>query len=141
MKTPHNDPFLYVNLKQKALENRKNPTYAEKLMWNLLRRDNLGVHFKRQHIIYTYIVDFVCLEIGLILEIDGSSHVEKMEYDEMRTEQLEYFGFKVVRFENSEVIENMNSVEYKIKEVIADLKIKKPLPDPPQIKDLEREKE
>ena len=139
MKTPHNDPFLYLNLKQKALENRKNPTYVEKLMWNLLRRDNLGVHFKRQHIIYTYIVDFVCLELGLIIEIDGSSHDDKMEYDELRTQHLEYFKFKVIRFDNSEVIEKMSSVEYKIKKIIAELKNKKPLPNPPQIRDLERE--
>ncbi len=107
MKTPHNDPFLYINLKQKALYNRKNPTYAEKLMWNLLRRNNLGVHFKRQHLIYTYIVDFVCLELGLIIEIDGSSHDDKIEYDELRTQHLEYFGFRVVRFDNSELLKKV----------------------------------
>ncbi|MFY8162125.1 MAG: endonuclease domain-containing protein [Candidatus Kapaibacteriota bacterium] len=123
MKTPHNDPFLYINLKQKALYNRKNPTYAEKLMWNLLRRNNLGVHFKRQHLIYTYIVDFVCLELGLIIEIDGSSHDDKIEYDELRTQHLEYFGFRVVRFDNSEIIEKGNLVESQIRSLIADLKI------------------
>lgn len=139
MKTPHNDTFLYVSLKQKALKNRKNQTYPEKLFWNLLRNDKLGVKFRRQHIIYTYIVDFVCLEVGLILEIDGSSHDDKVEYDELRTKELEYFGFKIKRFKNVDIIENSNWVESQIKNMVAELKTKKPLPSPPKIIDLERE--
>lgn len=138
MKTPHIEQILYHNLKEKALYNHKNQTFAEKLFWNLLRNNNFGVKFRRQHIIDIYIVDFICLKYSIILEIDGSSHENKIEYDNIRTNHLENLGFQVFRFRNKDIIVRSNWVELKIKEIIG-TRLKKPLPDPPQIKDLGRE--
>ncbi len=131
MKTIYNDPIVWNYLKDKARENRKKPTFAEKLVWNILRLQNLGVKFRRQHVIYNYIVDFVCLEIGLIIEIDGNSHLESQDYDNNRTLDLENLGFKVIRFNNIDVVERNNWVEEQIKNIIADLKIKNPTPTLP----------
>ena len=71
-------------------------------------------------IIYDYIVDFVCLEKNLIIEVDGAYHYtdEQMIHDAYRTEELERFGFKILRFNNEEVIYETESVISKIKEYI-----------------------
>jgi len=108
MKTPHIEQILYPNLKEKALYNRKNQTFSEKLFWNLLRHNYFGVKFRRQHIIDIYIVDFICLKYGIILEIDVSSHDNKLEYDNNRTNYLDNLGFKVFRFKNEDIIEWSN---------------------------------
>ena len=131
MKTIYNDPIVWNYLKDKARENRKKPTFAEKLVWNILRFQNLGVKFRRQHVIYNYIVDFVCLEFGLIIEIDGNSHLESQDYDNNRTLDLENLGFKFIRFNNIDVLERNNWVEEQIKNNIAVLKIKNPTPTLP----------
>ena len=68
------DPCLYGLLKQFVKENRKNETMAEMVFWKFLRGDQLGVHFRRQHIIGDYIADFVCLPLRLIIELDGGYH-------------------------------------------------------------------
>jgi leucyl-tRNA synthetase/very-short-patch-repair endonuclease len=95
-----------------ARANRKNPTPAEDIMWQNLRNKKQGVNFRRQHSIGEFIVDFVCLREKLIIEIDGSIHdiQEQKEYDEMRTEYLKIFGFRIIRFSNDEVIHGLNSV-------------------------------
>ncbi len=131
MKTLYNEPIIWNDLKAKARENRNKPTFAEKVVWNILRFQNLGVKFRRQHVIYYYIVDFVCLELGLIIEIDGNSHLETQDYDENRTLDIENLGFKVIRFNNIDVLERSNWVEEQIKNVIAKLKIKNPTPTLP----------
>ena len=89
-------------------------------MWQQLRCETLGVKFKRQHIIYDYIVDFICLEKNLVIEVDGAYHYtdEQMIHDAYRTEELERFGFKILRFTNEEVINETESVISKIKEYI-----------------------
>ena len=96
----------YALLKDYARENRNNQTNAEKCLWQQLRGSGLGAKFKRQHIIYDFIVDFVCLEKKLIVEVDGAYHFtnQQMEHDAYRTEELEQFGFRVIRFTNDEVI-------------------------------------
>lgn len=68
------NPMIYPLLREKAKQMKKKPTEAELVMWKLLRRRQLGVVFKRQYIIDEYIVDFVCLEKNLIVEIDGAYH-------------------------------------------------------------------
>ena len=85
-----------------------------------MRCEALGVKFKRQHIIYDYIVDFICLEKNLVIEVDGAYHYtdEQMIHDAYRTEELERFGFKILRFANEEVINETESVISKIKEHI-----------------------
>ena len=105
-------PDRYRILKDFAIENRKNMTEAESVLWNSLRNKSLGVKFLRQHIIGDYIVDFVCQETGLIIEVDGGYHSEpcQKEDDETRTRYLESNGFKVIRFTNEEILFNIESV-------------------------------
>ena len=105
-------PDRYRILKDFARENRKNMTETESVLWNSLRNKSLGVKFLRQHIIGDYIVDFVCQETGLIIEVDGGYHSEpcQKEDDETRTRYLESKGFKVIRFTNEEILFNIESV-------------------------------
>lgn len=92
-------------------------TEAEKCLWNYLRGNSLGVRFRKQQVIDDYIVDFACLSKQLVIELDGGYHFEKeqMEFDRIRTEQLEYLGFKVIRFTNEEVFCNIEKVLETIK--------------------------
>ena len=69
-----------------------------------------GVKFRRQHPLGCYIVDFICLERQLIVEVDGGQHVEQWNYDKRRTEWLAQQGFKVLRFWNNEVMNNLEEV-------------------------------
>jgi UDP-2-acetamido-2,6-beta-L-arabino-hexul-4-ose reductase len=107
---PYNtaDPALYEELKEKAESMRKNPTEAESAMWEMLRGKNLEAKFRRQHIIGDYIVDFVCLDSQLVVEIDGGYHndPEQKELDRQRTGFLQSKGFSVLRFTNEEVLAN-----------------------------------
>ena len=102
------DPALYEELKEKAESMRKNPTEAESAMWEMLRAKNLDAKFRRQHIIGDYIVDFVCLDTQLVVEIDGGYHndPDQKELDRQRTKYLQSKGFCVLRFTNEEVLGN-----------------------------------
>jgi methylmalonyl-CoA mutase len=106
------DPYYYKNLKQFALGQKGNPTEAEKIIWQRLRGRNEGFKFRRQHIIDKYIADFVCLQKGVVIEIDGNIHQlpEVKENDEIRTSRLNDLGFDVLRFRNEEVLRNPNKV-------------------------------
>jgi very-short-patch-repair endonuclease len=89
---------------------RKDPTPAERKLWSKIRDDQLGVNFRRQHAVGNYIPDFVCIEKKLIIELDGSQHLEQEEYDEDRTKYLESLGYRVLRFWNSAVIKSIDGV-------------------------------
>ena len=90
---------------------RTNQTDAESRLWYHLRdRRSQGWKFRRQHILQGYIVDFVCLERKLIIELDGGQHAEQEAYDNRRTRVLEKDGFKVIRFWNNEVLTNTEGV-------------------------------
>jgi len=90
-------------------------TDAEQALWRLLRgRQVSGLKFRRQHPFGDYILDFVCLENGLVVEVDGGQHAEQVEYDEVRSNQLEKAGFYVLRFWNNEVLLDMEAVKEKI---------------------------
>ncbi len=101
-----------------ARENRKKQTPAELYLWEHLRQEQQGVNFRRQHIIYDYIVDFVCLDRMLVIEVDGAYHAEReqAEDDEIRTANLGQIGFRVIRFKNEEVLFNIDGVLKKIKD-------------------------
>ncbi|HEX7046712.1 MAG TPA: DUF559 domain-containing protein [Gammaproteobacteria bacterium] len=104
---------------------RSNLTIAERNLWFHLRDRRLsGWKFRRQKVIAGYIVDFVCLEAGLIVESDGSQHQEREEYDARRTVQLEREGYKVLRFWNNEILRETKSV---LEEILKHLP---PHPDP-----------
>ena len=110
-------PDRYPLLKEFARQNRLNPTFAESILWNEIRGNTLGTKFFRQYIIADYIVDFASLQHGLVVEVDGSYHseYEQKEYDEGRTQRLEALGFRVIRFTNEEVLNNIEQVLHKIK--------------------------
>ncbi|MFY7743336.1 MAG: leucine--tRNA ligase [Flavobacterium sp.] len=115
------DPLLAKDLLPHAVEMRKEPTFAEALLWEELRKEKLGVRFRRQHLIGKYIADFVCLEKKLIVELDGEYHntPDQQALDTERTLELEqkYF-FKVIRFTNDEVKHHISIVLNKIKETL-----------------------
>lgn len=96
--------------KRKAVELRKESTPAERKLWARLRNDQLGVNFRRQHAIGNYIPDFCSPKAKLIIELDGSQHIEQKEYDEERTEFLNSKGYHVLRFWNNDVMNNIDSV-------------------------------
>jgi very-short-patch-repair endonuclease len=90
---------------------RKTMTDAEKRPWFHLRdRRLVNLKFRRQMPVGTYIADFVCLEGRVIVELDGGQHAEQADYDEKRTAWLNEQGFKVLRFWNNEVMENLAGV-------------------------------
>jgi len=93
-------------LKDFAQRNKQFPTDAERLLWEFIRAKQLSVKFNRQHIIGDYIVDFVCVEKKLVIEVDGGYHseYEQIKKDELRTERLNMMGFSIIRFSNEEVI-------------------------------------
>ena len=116
-------PDRYALLKQLAKEQRDYPTEAERLLWFHLRNNQLGVKFNRQHIIGDYIVDFVCIEKGLIVEVDGGYHdgQEQHKNDIERTISLTRMGFHVIRFDNNTIFQNIESVIDTIYDELADL--------------------
>jgi very-short-patch-repair endonuclease len=84
---------------------RKNPTDAERLLWKRLSRRQLaGFKFRRQHSVGPYICDFACLDGSVIIELDGSQHVEQSDYDARRDSFLRSHGFRVLRFWNKDVL-------------------------------------
>ena len=92
---------------------RKNMTKQEKILWNILRNNMFyGLKFRRQVPIGNYVADFVCEIHNVIIELDGGQHNEpaNIEYDEIRTEFLKSKGYKVLRFWNSEVDNNLDGV-------------------------------
>lgn len=94
---------------QRAREFRRDRTEAERLLWYKLRTEQLGVKFRRQHAIGEYIVDFICIERKLIVEVDGPTHaeIEQQLHDARRTDFLESLGYRVVRVTNLQVKESM----------------------------------
>ena len=114
------DGSTYTLLLKNAKSNRRYMTPAESALWECLRNKNLGVRFRRQHPIFGYIPDFVCLEKQLIIEVDGGYHFigNQQVSDEERTRYLNQYGFEVIRFTNEEVLGNIDDVLDKIREII-----------------------
>lgn len=99
-------------IQQRARELRHDMTYAEKRLWQYLRDDQLeGAHFRKQHAVDTYIVDFFCAKSKLVIEVDGDSHADQAAYDAERTQWLsEHHAYRVLRFTNDEVLTNIEAV-------------------------------
>jgi len=96
---------------QRARALRKNQTAAESLLWRHIRnRQFHGYKFRRQFPIGNYIVDFTCVLLKLIIELDGSQHMNDIEYDNSRTKILQSHGFLVIRFWNNDVLTETDSV-------------------------------
>jgi very-short-patch-repair endonuclease len=92
-----------------ARDLRRNLTDAETLLWKELRRRILGAKFRRQVPIGSYIVDFACLPRKLLIEVDGGQHLESAT-DTERDRWLRSQGFRVLRFWNNEVFQNLQGV-------------------------------
>jgi very-short-patch-repair endonuclease len=116
MRTIHDLPESRV--KRRIL--RKEMTPQERKLWARIRRNQLGVKFRRQHSIGRYIVDFYCPEKHVVLEIDGGQHFERRCYDAERTKYLESLGMTVLRFWNNEINENIEGVILKITKEIGE---------------------
>ena len=107
--------------KDRARELRKNPTEAEHMLWRHLRLRQLGgCKFRRQQPIGKYIVDFVCFEKRLIVEVDGGQHSGNINYDSERDAWLEKQGFSVLRFWDNQVLKEMEAVEEVIMGTLGD---------------------
>ena len=85
------------------------------MLWEFLRNKKTGHKIRRQHVIDNYIPDFVCLSKKVIIEIDGEIHKFQKEQDEMRTSNLNKYGYEVIRFSNDEVMNSPDQVAQKIK--------------------------
>ncbi|HIE25475.1 MAG TPA: endonuclease domain-containing protein, partial [Anaerolineales bacterium] len=110
-------------LKARARELRKNTTDAEEFLWHFLRRKQInGARFRRQHPYKGYILDFYCHELKLAIELDGSGHLEEeqMRHDKQRTENLNEDGIQVLRFWNSDALNNIEGVLGVIWEFVED---------------------
>jgi len=96
---------------------RNNTPDTEKFLWKYLRLKQIeGLKFRRQQPIGNYIVDFVCLEKRLIIELDGGQHAEEIEKDKKREKWLKEQGFKVLRFWNTDVLTNIEGVIEEIRQ-------------------------
>ncbi len=109
---------------ENAKANRKNPTETEAILWENLRASKLDYKFRRQHPIENYITDFVCLDVWLIVEIDGGYHLteEQKESDKTRDNFLKEIGFTTLRFTNEEVLNNLAQILKKIKDTADEIK-------------------
>jgi very-short-patch-repair endonuclease len=115
-----NNHFYNKNLKQYARELRtESISKAEKYIWKvLLSRKQMGFLVKRQRPILNFIVDFFIPDIGLIIEIDGISHLNKGSYDFYRQEKLQDLGFEIIRFSEGEVLTNISEIENQLIHII-----------------------
>ena len=94
------DALAYTAVENNAVNNRRPMTLAEERLWEELRGNKLGVHFRRQHVIGMYIADFVSLKNFLVIEVDGEYHqtLEQQQKDQYRTDYLQSKGYRVIRF-------------------------------------------
>ena len=111
------DPLYYAQLKEKAKEMRSKPTKAESVLRDYVRSNQLGHKFLFQYIIGQFIVDFLCPDSKLIIEVDGEYHLDPLQLynDEQRTRMLEELGYRVIRFINEQVLHDIDKVLKEIK--------------------------
>ena len=106
---------------QRARELRQEMTPAEKILWQELRGNKLGVHFRRQQVIAGFIVDFYCHKAGLVIELDGDIHEgeTQKETDANRDKVLAELGLRIIRFRNEEILMGLSQVVGRIQELIS----------------------
>ena len=100
---------------QRAKELRRDMTSAEKILWQELRANKLGVHFRRQQVIAGFIADFYCHKAALVVEVDGDIHDLQQEEDARREKVLHEMGLSILRFKNDEILRDLSSVVARIK--------------------------
>ncbi len=100
-----------TQIEANAVDLRKAQTPTEAVLWDRLRNRQLdGLKFRRQHPIGRYILDYYCAELKLAVELDGESHESRQQYDLARTAWLNELGIEVLRFQNMEVVLDINAV-------------------------------
>ena len=114
---------VYHALYEVALEMREHPTKAERILWEELRGGKLGAKFRRQHIIDRFIVDFYCVQSGLVIEVDGDIHSFQKRRDFEREKILEGLGCTILRVSNKEIEEDIDKVLKKVREVVKETSI------------------
>ncbi len=112
---------------------RVSMTDAERRLWSRLRREQLGAKFRRQHAIGSFIVDFVCLDPKLVIEIDGSQHLDQAAYDQRRSDYLNRQGFQVLRFWANEALAETDAIVSSIQQALLALRRARPHPSPPPV--------
>lgn len=106
--------------KDNARALRKSETDAERKIWQLLRSRSLnGAKFRRQNPVDPYVIDFICINEKLIIELDGGQHQQALAYDAQRTAFLEQAGYRVLRFWDNDVLLNTENVMQVIFDVLA----------------------
>ena len=118
MKTGMNYIFHYRSFKERRKILRHRMTPQESILWNYLRKNNLGVKFRRQISIGPYIVDFYCGKYKLVIEINGPYHNYQALYDMGRTKFLSSLNLKVLIYMNEEIENNIEHVIEDIKKII-----------------------
>jgi very-short-patch-repair endonuclease len=99
---------------------RKNMTEPERKLWSVVRNRQIGdAKFRKQTWLGSYLVDFYCADVRLVVEVDGDSHAHQQDYDARRTAWLEREGFKVIRFSNDDVMRNLDGVVEMIRDALA----------------------
>lgn len=103
-----------------ARELRKTMTPAERVLWQALRRGQIGgLAFRRQHPVGPFVLDFFCPARKLAVELDGGVHLDRKDYDAARTKRLEAYGYQVLRFENEAVLNDLDTVLRRIAQAIS----------------------
>ncbi len=120
------DLRLRGKLQTIARQMRHEPTPAENVLWQRLRdRQLCGHRFHRQHAIDRFIVDFVCLKMALVVEVDGEVHQKQIEADQERAQILTGLGYRVLRFTNDQVLQQTDQV---LQQILKALSISEPKP-------------
>lgn len=124
--------FRLDRLTQRARELRNDRTAAEELLWSKLRKSQLGgLKFSRQMPIARHFADFACRKAKLVVELDGSQHIEMTEADAERGRRIEAEGYRVLRFWNNDLTSNMEGVLQAILTAASPSGERKPTPQPP----------
>lgn len=111
-------PLYNKNLNTYARDNRRAGILAEALLWNQLKKSQLGYKFTKQKPIGNYIVDFYCKSANLVIEIDGATHAHKQQYDMARDVYMKERGITVLRFFDTDILKNIEGVLYAIRETL-----------------------
>jgi very-short-patch-repair endonuclease len=119
-------------MRERARALRREMTEAERCLWYQLRGHRfMGLKFRRQQPLGRYIVDFICLEIGLVIELDGGQHAQQLAYDQRRDLWLQEQGFTVLRFWNHEVLQQTAAVLEQLRLWVVHERPSPPAPLPP----------
>lgn len=107
-------------------------TGAERHLWARLRGEQMGVKFRRQHPLGPYVLDFACLDPKLVIEVDGSQHLDQVGHDTRRDAWLDQQGFPTLRFWANEVMSQTDAVLHRILHALAEARANTPTPTRPQ---------